>query len=173
MKKFTIIISSVLIFALLIPVISIPSASAELPDWIKNTARWYGEGKVTENDFLNAIQFLIDKGIIKIESTDKISTGYDKTSLVVLPNGNYEKTNRGFYIPLNAVVDRNTAVIWTNQDTVGHTIQSMDDDGNIISLFNSGMLETGDQFKHKFTDSGKFNYFCTIHPWRIGTITVL
>lgn len=38
-----------------------------IPDWVKNIALWYGQGTVSEDDFINAIQFLADKGIIKLK----------------------------------------------------------------------------------------------------------
>lgn len=42
--------------------------SAEsLPQWIKNTALWYGEGSISETEFLNAIKFLIENDLIDLE----------------------------------------------------------------------------------------------------------
>jgi tetratricopeptide (TPR) repeat protein len=38
-----------------------------VPSWIKNTAKWYGDGVITENEFLNAIRYLIDNGIISLQ----------------------------------------------------------------------------------------------------------
>jgi tetratricopeptide (TPR) repeat protein len=38
-----------------------------VPNWVKNTAKWYGEGKISEVEFLNAIKFLIDNGILNTE----------------------------------------------------------------------------------------------------------
>jgi len=52
--------------------ISIPSILASdadasmVPDWIKNTAKWYGDGDISEDDFLNAIKYLIQQKIIVI-----------------------------------------------------------------------------------------------------------
>ena len=40
--------------------------SDDLPAWIKNTALWYGEGSLTDHEFLNMIQFLIDNQIITV-----------------------------------------------------------------------------------------------------------
>ncbi len=53
----TIAISS-LIFA------SILAEEQLIPSWIKNTAKFWVEGKVTDREFLNAIQFLIDNKIL-------------------------------------------------------------------------------------------------------------
>jgi len=38
----------------------------KIPDWVKNTFKWYVEGAISEDELINAIQFLIKEGIIKI-----------------------------------------------------------------------------------------------------------
>lgn len=96
----------------------------------------------------------------------------DNTAKVLIPNGNSEQANTGFFLPLNLEIMRGTTVIWQNQDDIGHTVQSQDEHGNIIPLFNSGILKTGDTFTYKFDKPGVYHYFCTIHPWRIGMVTV-
>ena len=41
---------------------------AELvPPWVKNTAKWYGDGQISEKEFLNAIKYLINNGILSLE----------------------------------------------------------------------------------------------------------
>ena len=42
-------------------------------------------------------------------------------------------------------------------------------------IFNSGPLEPGDSFSYQFLwkDSGVVTYFCTIHPWVNGVISVV
>ena len=37
-----------------------------MPIWIKNTAKWWSDGKVSNGEFIQAIQYLIQHGIIKI-----------------------------------------------------------------------------------------------------------
>jgi len=47
----------------------LPSASAQssdVPDWVKNNAKWWAEGKISEQEFINSIQFLIEQGIINV-----------------------------------------------------------------------------------------------------------
>ena len=155
-------------------IIFYPSASAEsIPPWIKNTALWYGEGLISETEFLNAIKFLIENGLIELEmdEIDEVVSG-DFTSSVLIPNGNFDIANTGFYIPLNLEVDIGTAVEWINDDSVPHTIQSQDEKGKIIGLFNSAPLMTGEIFEYTFDESGVYNYYCSLHPWRVGIITV-
>jgi len=38
----------------------------EIPSWIKNNAKWWAEGVITDTDFVSGIQWLITNGIIKI-----------------------------------------------------------------------------------------------------------
>jgi len=56
---------------LLIPVTILDGFSAQekLPGWVKNVFIWYGTGQVTEDELLNAIKFLIENDIIKLESS--------------------------------------------------------------------------------------------------------
>ena len=37
-----------------------------VPDWIKNNSKWWAEGKITENDFVKGIEYLVNKGIIRV-----------------------------------------------------------------------------------------------------------
>ena len=142
--------------------------ASAVPDWIKNTAKWYGDGDISEDDFLNAIKYLIQQKIIII-SDDGTSTRPN----IVIPNGNSEKGSHGFYEPMHLDITKETVVIWENQDDYGHTVQSQDDTGNVIPIFNSDILLTGQMFEHKFTENGDYQYFCTLHPWRVGTISVI
>ena len=150
------------------------NASAEsLPEWIKNTALWYGQGSISETEFLNAIKFLIDNDLINVEEQDDDPmVSENLTARVTIPNGNYDIANTGFYIPLNLEVIPGTTVGWVNDDSVPHTIQSQDNQGNIIGLFNSAPLLTGDVFEYTFEEPGVYNYFCSLHPWRVGIVTV-
>jgi len=162
---------SVLLF---VSIITFENASADnLPQWIKNTALWYGEGSISETEFLNAIKFLIENDLIYFEDHRIGQVTSEKvTSSVLIPNGNFDIANTGFYIPLNLEVNVGTTVEWINDDSVPHTIQSQNEQGDIIGLFNSAPLKTGEKFEYTFDESGVYNYFCSLHPWRVGIITV-
>ena len=41
-----------------------------VPSWVKNTAKWYGEDLISEKDFLNAIEWLIENKIIILDPAD-------------------------------------------------------------------------------------------------------
>ena len=41
----------------------------DIPSWIKNNAKWWSEGSIGDNDFVQGIQYLIKEGIMKIPET--------------------------------------------------------------------------------------------------------
>lgn len=163
---------------LILPFLLIDNVTAEsVPDWVKNIAKWYGNDEISENEFLNAIKFLIDSGIIEIPETEENivdeSSDAPNTAEIIMPNGNAEQSNTGFFIPLHLQVKVGTTVVWVNDDNVLHTVQSQDLDGNPTGVFNSNVLNTGERFAFKFEESGAYNYFCTLHPWRVGEVSVV
>jgi len=44
-------------------------SKATIPDWIKNNAGWWAEGLIGDSDFLQGIQYLIEKKIMVIPET--------------------------------------------------------------------------------------------------------
>lgn len=94
------------------------------------------------------------------------------TANVTIPNGNSVQASTGFFLPLNLEILQGTTVTWKNQDNIGHTVQSINSQGVSISMFNSPVLKTGDTFTYKFDKPGAYHYYCSIHPWRIGVVTV-
>jgi len=41
----------------------------DLPDWLKNTARWWGKNQISDEEFVNGIQFLIKSEIISVRES--------------------------------------------------------------------------------------------------------
>ena len=152
-------------------IITISAINAEeelVPSWIKNTASFWVYGDIADQEFLNAIQFLIENDILVLDEMEQEHNGQS----VILPNGNSLQGNIGYYIPLNLEIKTGSTVVWHNDDVNVHTIQSQDSEGNPSGLFSSSLLQTGDTFEFTFTESGEYHYYCTLHPWRVGVITV-
>jgi plastocyanin len=153
-------------------------ASAQLvPEWVKNTAKWFGDDLISEEEFLNAIKYLIDNDIIVLDSEKEteISESDTKESTmeyVSIPNANSLQSNRGSYVPFNLEIEVGTTVVWLNNDNFAHTVQSQDPEGNKVDFFSSSIIQSGDSFEHVFPHSGEYPYYCTFHPWRVGMITV-
>ena len=158
-------------FSILLVSFTINDAVAEsVPEWIKNNALWYGQGDISETEFLNAIKFLIEEGIIMVDTKEIISEMME--AQIIIPNGNFDVSGSGFYNPLNLEISTNTSVTWVNDDSVPHNIQSQDEFGKVTDMFNSPPLNTGDRFEFTFEEIGAYNYYCSFHPWRVGVVTV-
>jgi len=67
----------------------------------------------------------------------------------------------------------NDTIHWKNGDTVAHTITSGTPRGGPDGIFDSGEIEPGGLFPRKFSEVGKFPFYCTIHPWREGLVSVV
>jgi plastocyanin len=55
-------------------------------------------------------------------------------------------------------------VVWTNTGQLPHTVTA--------DSFSSEVLETGQEFRHTFTEAGIFDYICALHPEMSGQVTV-
>lgn len=42
------------------------TAEEHVPDWIRNNARWWADGLITEDEFVNGIKYLVEQGIIRV-----------------------------------------------------------------------------------------------------------
>jgi len=42
------------------------TAEEKVPGWIKNNAGWWADGQIGEDDFVNGIKWLVEKGIIRV-----------------------------------------------------------------------------------------------------------
>ncbi len=54
------------------------NSKQEIPQWIKNNAAWWSEGTITDSDFLNGIEYLIQNDIMKIQKVEKNSEPSDE-----------------------------------------------------------------------------------------------
>jgi uncharacterized protein YjbI with pentapeptide repeats len=53
----------------------VPSINAEsIPEWIKNTAGWWATDAISESEFVNAMEFLIENNIIQVTSTSSTTS---------------------------------------------------------------------------------------------------
>lgn len=62
-----------------------------------------------------------------------------------------------------------STVVWTNKDSVAHTVTS---DPSSHQKFESGYLNHGKSFRFTFRHVGVFRYHCAIHPFMQGTVRV-
>ena len=70
------------ILSIVIVSISIGSISAqsnyEIPSWVKTNAIWWGEGQISDSEFLSALQYLINNGHLQIASSTEDTKELEK-----------------------------------------------------------------------------------------------
>ncbi len=71
------------------------------------------------------------------------------------------------FIPASLTVKTGTKVVWTNSDSVSHTVTS-----DVGGILDSSTIAPGQSFSFTFTKSGSVAYHCAIHPGMKGTVTV-
>ncbi len=76
------------------------------------------------------------------------------------------------FAPYEAIVDVGGEVTWANTDTAAHTTTSGNPTDGPDGVFDSSLYGPGKTFSHKFDEAGTFNYFCMVHPWMAGIVTV-
>lgn len=70
------------------------------------------------------------------------------------------------FAPAALTVKVGTTVVWTNKDSVAHSVNFTT--GGI----NSSTLNKNDTFAFTFTMPGTYAYICSIHPFMHGSVTV-
>ena len=76
-RKF-ILLSAMLVMIAAFP-LAVTAQSDAIPSWIKNTAGWWAEDQISETEFVNSIEYLIDSGIIQVSSQQ----GVDVSELTI------------------------------------------------------------------------------------------
>ena len=94
---------------------------------------------------------------------------------VVMPAGSVDPNSAKWYDPDPVTVSPGGSIVWDNQDNALHTATS----GNAETAtpdgkFDSGMVgaTTQSQPITMPTEPGEYTYFCTLHPFLVGTVTV-
>ena len=95
------------------------------------------------------------------------------TTTVSMARGSQFPSNPEFYVPAEITVKPGQTVTWRNDDTAIHTATSGQDfspDGK----FDTSFVSPGQSSKPIAmpTQPGQYPYFCTLHPWMTGTVTV-
>jgi len=101
------------------------------------------------------------------------SAGGGGETTVVMTLGSSAATSGAGYEPPTVTVSPGSSVIWDNQDNALHTATSGESptpDGK----FDSGLIGANQASKPVTmpTEPGDYKYFCTLHPFLVGTVTV-
>ena len=94
--------------------------------------------------------------------------------VISLPEGSgvpgCDETNE-CYIPYHVTVSAGEEITWSNDDSAAHTVTS-GMPGAPDGIFDSSLFMAGGTFSVTLDDAGEYPYFCMVHPWMTGIITV-
>ena len=76
------------------------------------------------------------------------------------------------FVPADVVINVGDTVSWINSDTAAHTITSGSATDGPTGIFDSSLVMVGAGFEYTFEEAGTIEYFCMVHPWMEGTVTV-
>lgn len=84
-------------------------------------------------------------------------------------------SNGEFYSPENVETTVGSMVTWNNEDSIPHTVTSGVVENNSPKpdgKFDSGIMNPGGSFPFVFDTAGEYPYYCMLHPWMTGRVTV-
>ena len=82
-----------------------------------------------------------------------------------------ERTNSCFS-PADISINAGDTVQWMNVDTAAHTVTSGSPADGPSGVFDSSLVMADAAFAFTFDETGSYDYFCIVHPWMIGSISV-
>jgi plastocyanin len=109
----------------------------------------------------------------------------EETVQVSIVEGSSNPQNGQFYVPddIRATLGISNRVIWTNQDSVPHTVTSDTDyvdpysgkfDSQIRPQEEGGaFVMPGQTYEFLFTKLGTYHYHCVPHPWMQARVQVV
>ncbi|CAN5640240.1 hypothetical protein BH23THE1_BH23THE1_03760 [soil metagenome] len=108
-------------------------------------------------------------------STNATSVSTDKVQVSIVPDSSFLTDDAYSPNPIEVTVGQ--TVVWTNDDTVFHTVTSgsvgAPDAGEVFDSGLAGptaLTSEGKTFEHTFDTAGEYPYFCILHPNMVGTV---
>ena len=121
--------------------------------------------------FVSPDTYMIPQAIVVPEEPQEIEVEIigELFTVEVLPESSISG-NPG-YDPEDITVVQGDGIEWFNNDTLAHTVTSFEDFGE---TFDSGLFDAGGTYTLVTTemDPITYDYFCSVHPWMRGTITI-
>ena len=154
--------------------------SINMNDWQMNLTKSLQKadphGKITSTTAASAGAATHNEqhGVMGMEQGHTPSTTNNATHIEI-EKGAATLGNKAFS-PNHIKIKVGSTVVWTNDDNNIHTVTSgVPNSPSAGQVFDSGLaslITPSKTFSHKFTNTGKFSYFCRLHPTMMGEIEV-
>ena len=114
---------------------------------------------------------------IGANASNSVFAQSDKVQATIVPGASTLTDTAYSPNPIQAKVGQ--TVVWTNDDSVFHTVTSGTvGAADVGKAFDSGLAgptaltAKGKTFEYKFDAAGEFPYHCTLHPAMVGKVVV-
>ena len=111
---------------------------------------------------------------ISISETEKYYILAQENAVSIAP-GSSNPSARQFYVPSEITISSGTTVTWTNDDATIHTVTEGSPQGGgagAIPAFDSSIIAPTATWENTFDTAGESNYYCSLHPFMTGKVTV-
>ena len=98
-----------------------------------------------------------------------------KTVVVDIPVGTAVpgcETTDECFTPASISINAGDTVEWANVDTAAHTVTGGSPADGPSGVFDSSLLMGSGNYSFTFDDAGSYDYFCMVHPWMVGSVSV-
>jgi nitrite reductase (NO-forming) len=108
-------------------------------------------------------------------TTANATLAYAQENTVSMAPGSSNPSAAEFFVPEEITVPAGTTVTWTNDDSTIHTVVEGGPSGSSTGgapTFDSSIVAPGATWDHTFDAAGEFDYYCNLHPFMVGKVTV-
>jgi plastocyanin len=98
-----------------------------------------------------------------------------KTVVVDIPVGTAVpgcETTDECFTPASISINAGDTVEWANVDTAAHTVTGGSPADGPSGVFDSSLLMGSGNYSFTFDEAGSYDYFCMVHPWMVGSVSV-
>ena len=116
-----------------------------------------------------------EKAAAKAEAAAAEAAAVPQTHIVETAMGSGApgcETSNACYLPQDITISTGDTVRWDNVDTAAHTVTGGSPANGPSGVFDSSLLMAGLDYSFTFNDAGNYDYFCMVHPWMVGSVTV-
>jgi plastocyanin len=113
--------------------------------------------------------------LVPLAAIMNMENAFAATVNVEIEAGSANAAENKSYFPKEVTVPVGTTVVWTNNDSAGHTVTSgAPGDADFGTLFDSGfpLIKPTGTYEFTFMEEGEVYYFCQVHPWMTGEVIV-
>ena len=157
------------------PTISTPMVSTETSE--PKTAEGFGADLAAEIREKAGETVELEEEVMMEEEEEVMmeETAGPTTVHVEIPTGTSypgcEETN-SCYSPADVTINAGDTVHWMNVDSSAHTVTGGSPADGPSGVFDSSLVMADAVYAFTFEEIGSYDYFCMIHPWMIGSVTV-